>query len=268
MKRRKRAALMVVLSGAATIVSVIVMRAAAGTELPPHSTHNPEGFRSAMLWFELAASREEVFAVLGPAHLPDGVARRKQLDTANYYDFAFMVCYSIYNACLIYFVTQLQLYRLTTLLKLRVFLALGLSLAAAMLAGDIVENVQLLAMTKAPDSVDIPDASVLTLMYWTRVKWGAIFVTCLMLCAGYASYFRRIPTLSLSAMYAVAGVTGLVSISLPNARPLLETIGSPAIALAWATSLVHAIGFLVRGPASFPLPKQAQQRRAVAHPDP
>ncbi|HRK35032.1 MAG TPA: hypothetical protein PLJ47_10600 [Candidatus Hydrogenedentes bacterium] len=264
MKRRRRAAYAVVVTGLATILSVLVMHFVSGKALPPHAGENPEGFRSAMIWLELVSSREEVFAVLGPYGSPEGTALRNQLDTANFYDFAFMTCYSLYNACLIYFVMHLQLYRLQSILKLRTFLGLGLILSAAMFIGDIVETTQLLTITKAHGPNAMLSSVVSTLQYWTRVKWAAIFIVCLMLCAGYASYFRRIPSLLLPAIYAVAGVAGLVSISLPNARPLLETIASPAIALGWVLSLFHAGVVAVRGPAGFALPEHLHARRRVA----
>lgn len=255
MKRHNRAAaLAVVVAGVATLLSVVLMRTQSGPELPPYMRTNPEGFKSAMLWFELAGSREEVFQVLGPVNSPEGSALRRQLDTANYYDFAFMTCYSLYNAALIFFVTHLNVYRLRYLLQLKVFFILGLILSAAMLIGDIIENLQLLDMTKAtvPDAISL--STLTTLQYWTRIKWGAIFIVALMLCAGYASYFRRIPTLFVPAVYAVAGISGLVAISLPNARPLLEIVGAPAIAVAWTASLAHAAVVAVRGPARLPLP--------------
>ena len=179
----------------------------------------------------------------------------------NYYDFGFMVCYSLFNACLIYFVTHLNIYRFRELLQLRVFMVLGFILSAAMLVGDIIENQQLLELTKAPDADGIVLGTLSSLIYWTRIKWGAIFVVALMLCSGYTAYFRRVPTLLLPAIYAVAGIAGLVAISVPMARPMLETIGAPAIALAWASSLIHATVFLIRRHDEFPLPTNHRNRQ-------
>lgn len=247
---RRLAAFLVVLTGCATLASVVLMRLAAGPEVPPHAYPNAAGFKSTMLWFELADSVNEVFDILGPADSELGQARRRQLDTTNRFDFGFMVCYSLYNAALIYFVTHLNIYRFTGLLRLRVFLVLGVLLSIAMLVGDVIENQQLLMMTRLESSDEISQYVVNQLQYWTRVKWGAIFTVCLMLSAGYTAYFRRITTLLLPAIYAVAGVTGFVSITVPEARFVLERAASPAIALAWTISLMHGAIVLLRKPGA------------------
>lgn len=256
MRRRnnRKAAGAVVFTGVATLASLGLMHVKSGPAIPPHTLPNDAGIKSSMLWLELAVDRNEVFANLGPSNSDEGIARRRQLDTANYYDFGFMVCYSLFNASLIYFVTHLNLYRFRKLLRLRVFLGLGLILAGAMLLGDIVENLQLLRLTKAHTHEGILTSTMESLMYWTRVKWGAIFIMALMLCAGYTAYFRRVQTLLLSAVYAVAGVSGLVAISWIEARPLLESISVPAITLAWLFSLLHGAVVLVRGPQLYPIP--------------
>ena len=264
MKRARRRGHLAVASGIATIISAVLMGAMAGPEVPPHTKANIEGFHSTMLWFELALTPNEIFDNLGPVNTPEGQARRLHLDIANRFDFGFMVCYSLYNACLIYLVTHLNVYRLKSLLKLRVFFALGILLSIAMLVGDVVENIQLLELTKLPAVEDILQSTMTNLIYWTRVKWGAIFIVCLMLSAGYASYFRRIPTLLLPAAYAVAGVSGLIAISVADARTVMEFISIRAIAFAWIASLVHATLISVRGPARFPLPDHPHVRHAAS----
>lgn len=263
MKRTRRIGYVAVITGIATIGSVVLMQVMAGPEVPPHSTGNAAGFHSTMLWFELALTPKEIFDNLGPINSDAGQARRLNLDIANKYDFAFMVCYSLYNASLIYLVTHLNVYRLKSLLKLRVFMVLGILLSIAMLVGDIVENVQLLELTKVLYAEDIQQSTMSSLIYWTRVKWGAIFAVCIMLSAGYASYFRRIPTLLLPAAYAVAGVSGVIAISVADARVVMEYISIRAITIAWAASLVHAIMISAKGPARFPLPDHPHVRHAA-----
>lgn len=263
MKRAKRRAFAVVIAGVATILSVVLMGVKAGPEVPPHTKGNPEGFHSTMLWFELALTPKEIFDNLGPFDSPEGQARRLQLDTADRYDYGFMVCYSLYNACLIWLVTHLNIYRLKSLLKLKVFFVLGLLLSVTMLIGDAVENAQLLELTKVRTMQDVDASTMKNLIYWTRVKWGAIFVVCLMLSAGYASYFRRIPTLLIPAAYAIAGFSGLIAISIADARPVMEYLSTRAIAFAWTASLLHAMLISLRGPARFPLPDHAHVRHAA-----
>jgi hypothetical protein len=96
MRRRnnRKAAGAVVITGLATLASLGLMQLKSGPALPPHTMPNDAGIKSSMLWLELAVDRDEVFANLGPSTTDEGVARRRQLDTINYYDFGFMVCYS------------------------------------------------------------------------------------------------------------------------------------------------------------------------------
>lgn len=244
----RKSAWCVVVTGAATILCVLLIRIVAGANAQPYKHPNDLGFDSAMLWLELASTPDEVFKILGPMHSARGDALRANLDTVNYYDFAFMACYSLFNACLVVFVTRLNSYRFRGLVKLKTFVVLGLILCVAMLIGDIVENFSLLALTQASSIDDITPESLVQLMYWTRIKWGAIFLVCLMLSAAYTSYFWRIPPLLLPAGLAIAGVSGLVAISIPDARGILESIALPHLAVVWAGSLVHAGLFVYRGP--------------------
>jgi hypothetical protein len=244
------AAKWVVATGSATVLAVLIMRALTGGDISPHRYPNPEGFQSAMLWLELAYTPEEVFKILGPFDSDQGQALRRNLDTSNVYDFAFMFCYSLFNACLIIFISQLNTYRFTGLVKLRAFLILGLLLSVAMLIGDIVENVTLRDLTHAMSPADISQDQMEQLMYWTRVKWGSIALVCLMLSAGYTAYFWRIPPLLLPVGFAIAGVSALIAISIHDARFILERVTVSHLAVVWAAALVHAGVFVKYGPPS------------------
>ena len=251
------AAKWVVATGSATILTVLIMRVMTGGDISPRQFPNSEGFQSAMLWLELAYTPEEVFKILGPFDTEGGQALRRNLDTINFYDFAFMACYSLFNACLIIFVTHLNTYRFTGLVKLRTFMILGLILSAAMLIGDIVENVTLHELTHAQDPAGISSDEMHQLMYWTRVKWGSIAVVCLMLSAGYTAYFWRIPPLFLPVGFAIAGVSGLIAISIPDARFILERVTVSHLAIVWSAALVHAGVFLKYGPPFSVQPTEA-----------
>ncbi|GMV93353.1 MAG: hypothetical protein KJ060_05670 [Candidatus Hydrogenedentes bacterium] len=250
----RAAAKLVVISGSATILSVIVMQVMTGGDISPYQYPNSVGFKSAMLWLELAGSPDEVFKVLGPFDSEKGEALRQNLDTINVYDFAFMVCYSAFNACLIVFVSHLNTYRFTGLVKLKAFLILGLILSVAMLIGDIVENMTLHELTHVETPAEISVATMTQLQYWTRIKWGSISAACLMLCAGYTAYFWRIPPLLLPVGLAVAGISGIIAISVPDARFVLERVTVVHIAIVWSAALVHAGVFLKHGPHPSLLP--------------
>lgn len=253
------AAKWVVATGTATILSVLLMRVMVGGGISPYNFPNPEGFKSAMLWLELAYTPDEVFKILGPIDTEAGKALRDNLDTTNVYDYAFMVSYSLFNACLIIFVTHLNTYRFTALVKLKTFMVLGLILSAAMLIGDFIENLCLHELTHASSPSAISAGVMDELMYWTRVKWGAIAVVSLMLSAGYTAYFWRIPPLLLPVGFAIVGVSLLIAISVPDARFILERVAVPHLAIVWAAALVHAGIYLKYGPNPSLLPVEVSR---------
>ncbi|MBX7257892.1 MAG: hypothetical protein K1Y02_16135 [Candidatus Hydrogenedentes bacterium] len=247
------AAAWVVITGVATILTG---RAIFNLPQPtPYETNNDANMTSAMAWFELADNPAEIIDVLGP---PDdkGLERRSMLDDIDHMDYAFLICYSLYNAALIVFVRHLSTYRFNDLLKLTTFLVLGLLLALGMAVGDWIENGHLLEFTKAKTIGDISIDAFNDLWYWTRVKWGSIAGVCLMLSIAYVAYFRRIPTLLLSVLYAVAGISIFLAISIPDARWLIQGYGMNSLIAAWLLSLLHATSVLLFGvrPPLGPLP--------------
>ena len=242
------AAVCVIVSGGATIVSVLLMRTMSGGNVQPFTMPNEAGFKSAMLWLELASTPEEVFQILGPPGSGKGRALRDNLNAANTYDYGFLVCYSLFNAFLIVFISHLNTYRFTGLIKLKTFLILGLILSCAMCIGDVVENLAIADLTQAPVVEDVNEHALQLLMYWTRVKWGSISLVCLMCSVGYTAYFRRIPPLLLPTGFAIAGISGLTAITLPDARFILDAITVPHLALVWSGAMVHAGVFAVKGP--------------------
>ena len=255
----RRSASCVVAMGAATILCVLIMRFAGGGNVLPYKHPNEFGFDSAMLWLELSSTPDEVFKVLGPIHSERGDTLRAALDATNIYDLAFMGCYGLFNAFLILFVTRLNSYRLRGLVKLKTFMVLGFILCMTMVIGDVVENVTLTTLTHAQSADEISMETMSQLMYWTRVKWGSLFLLCLMLSSAYTAYFWRIPPLLLPAGLAIAGVSGLLALSIPEARGIMESIALPHLAVVWAASLVHAGFFAYRGPHPDLLAQQAVQ---------
>jgi hypothetical protein len=217
-------------------------------QVKPYEKADVAGFTRAMVWFELVASPNEVFEVLGPASLPEGKDIRRELDKTNRYDFFFLSCYSLYNACLVWLVSRLNTYRFNKLLKIRAFFYLGVALAVGMFVGDLIENLRLLELTTFTDVSKVSTLTLESLQYWTRVKWGAIAAVSLMLSAAYAAYFRRIPPLLLSVAYATAGISCFIGISLLDARWLVESVTTPSLTVAWIISLLHAVSVWAFGP--------------------
>jgi hypothetical protein len=231
-----KSSLMTVIAGTGTLVVAIALQIVPGKAPAPATMPNEPGFKTAMLWLELADSAEEVFANLGDSSQPEGQLRRRTLDTANKIDFLFLAFYSTFHACL--FLLLLRSNdggRLDALM-----LAGGLCLALCMFTGDILENIQMLQLTGYQYLEDIPDSIVAKLEFWTRVKWGAIFVAALLLSTVYFRRFGPSVALLIGVPYLAAGTLGLIGIFYFPARNLIEVSTLP-IAIAWGGSLVHAV---------------------------
>lgn len=239
------AANVVILTGIATIVTMLLLIVIPGAALPPAATDHSSKFTNSMLWFELAKDADEVFANLGPADDPIGRDRRANLDAANQWDFGFMVAYSAFNGALVLLVWTLNRgARFWNGLSLA---GAGIILAALMLVGDVLENMQLLRLTGFATADEVPEEVMRQLNVWTRVKWGAIFAETMLLAWGYAVYFlkpaanriHRAGLIIAMAFLASAG-SGIPSIAVESLRHWLE-IASACIAIAWTLALAHAI---------------------------
>jgi hypothetical protein len=218
--------------------------------LRPATYPNKPGFQNAMIWFELAASKQEVFQVLGDPGNPQGSHIREVMDKENTYDYGYMVAYSllcIFIAALVFYLNQNKPDIANTKSWIFYFC---IFICIAMLAGDAMENVQLLKLTKYAGMDDINDAVVTALNIWTRVKWGAIFIYAMIMAFAYGTYFRgkKFPQALFVIAYGSSAIIGIISLSIMNMRYLAEP-ASYLIALSWLLSIVHAgivIGSSVR----------------------
>ena len=248
---RKRWAYLVILAGIATILFSLWLLPLAGRKVREWEP-DCAGCRlpaGAMIRFELAGSREEVLAILGPAGTPCGHCIRKILDAQNEVDFGFMLAYSALNLGVVLF---LALPALAASAKagarrvLRTLAALGVAGAVLMLLGDAVENLGLLRLTaRTPDF-----GSALALLYpATRLKWGTLAVESLLLAGLYAGLAFTSPRLSgrllalLGLPYLLAGGYGLRAVLGGGTRGY----GSfyQWLAVGWLLSLLHAAVWLV-----------------------
>lgn len=210
--------------------------------LRPATFPNEPGFQSAIIWFELAATKQEVFQILGDPKDPQGAHIRQVMDKMNTYDYCYMVLYSL--MCIFIFVLMFYLNQNkpgSASAKTRV-LYFSVFICIAMLAGDAMENVQLLKLTKYTIVADVDDAVVTALNIWTRVKWGAIFIFAAIMAYEYFSYFKgkNIPQALFIIAYGSCAILGIVSLSIPGTRYLAET-ASYLIALSWLLSIIHAV---------------------------
>lgn len=253
-KSRKQAALLVACTGLATLASFgIMVGAAGGDPVPlvdtsyaapgqsPESVRAP--FRSAVVWLEVPADRYEVFQNLGNPETEPGREIRRRVDLINRIDYAFMVAYSAFTAALFWLLFLLKRSSGHVIFGELKFFHTGLVLAGAMLVGDALENLALLRLTDYSGPGAIPDVDLVWLSVTTRLKWFALWASCLLLGVGFASHFAGSPALLLSIPYSLAGIVGLMSFLIPGQRSLLETAAS-LMAVGWFGSLGYA-NFLI-----------------------
>lgn len=124
----------------------------------------PAGFITPVLAFEFATTEDEVAALFAPVGQPAGDVVRATMDRVNRLDFLYI---ALYGGCLLAF--SLVCYRLT---GQRVYL-LAAGLAVGIMAADVLENVQLLAITRELGARPIDDR-LARLRLFTWLKWGGL----------------------------------------------------------------------------------------------
>ena len=235
---RKSSLLVLVASVILLVWFFIMIRASGGLDTRPYEHPNVPGFNSAMLWFELVDSPEELVRVLGPAQDPDGRRIRSTLDIVNYLDFVFMGLYTLLNAALFVYWHVLNVFRARPFFSRPWLFYLAMLLLPLMLFGDVMETRELLRLSALAD----PGAAtgLFALQLWTRLKWAALAIACLHIGLSIASYSGRTGWLVLALSYTSAGMLILIAITFEPSRPLIEP-ASGLMSVAWLGNLAHAI---------------------------
>ncbi|MCX7679399.1 MAG: hypothetical protein N2316_09280 [Spirochaetes bacterium] len=201
---------------------------------------NEHRYSAAISWFERAESVRDVFSALGHPHTEEGMRIRKAMDVINIIDFAFMISYAAFFGLLYYFFALYAKKGGTFLRTLNVFGFIGAIFAIVMLFGDIFENIQLLELTKATSEAEVDIHVLGRLMFFTRVKWFAIFFASI----GF-SFLCAIAALEnpfwymLAFTYAVSGLLGFLSFFIPAFGVGLEISGI-LVGMGWMISTAHA----------------------------
>lgn len=131
---------------------------------PRLTTPPAGGFITPVLAFEFAETPAEVEQLFAPLDAPAGAAVRADMDRVNRLDFLYI---AFYGGCLLTF--ALTCARLT---GRRFFLAAA-ALAIGIMAADVMENVQLLAITRLLGSESI-ERNLALLRLFTWLKWGGL----------------------------------------------------------------------------------------------
>jgi hypothetical protein len=133
---------------------------------------NVDGLQGAVIGFELATTPAHVLGILGR---PDDAARPamvEAMDRVNRIDFLFMIAYPVLSFAI-------ALWLAARGVAPRWLPPAVAALALAMWAGDFVENLQLLTLSKTIDA-DAMARPLAILRVATRIKWTALFVTALL----------------------------------------------------------------------------------------
>jgi len=190
-------------------------------------TRNVEGLAGAVIGFELATTPEEVFGILGAPDHPQRAATVGAMDRANRIDFLFMLAYPVLAVA----IARLLVARG---LAPGAFATIVGGLALVMVAGDFIENRQLLALSHLTDPAAMaePLARLRTATVW---KWAALFLSAL---ATARFVWRDASAWRWSAVvFAAAGLLGLSGIVwLPGVE-----WGANVIGIAWVWSWIHAL---------------------------
>jgi len=130
----------------------------------------PNGFITPVLAFEFARTSEDVQAIFAHGSQP-GTVVRAAMDRVNRLDFLYI---ALYGGCLLTFALTCR--RRT---GQRVYL-LPAIMAIAIMAADVMENLQLLAITRQMGLVNIVD-NLAALRVFTWLKWGGLAIWFLLL---------------------------------------------------------------------------------------
>lgn len=201
-------------------IAVVVCAAAMVPTFPTEKEMGPlsPGFHSPIIAFELAANRAEVETMFKQPGSPQREALRLAMDRGNQLDFVFLVLYA----------------------GLLGTVALGLArraaawLAPLAAAADVLENLQLSAITRALGS-DY-EAALAQLQVWTRIKWGALALALAWLAPALIrrSRFER-------AVAIWCGLTGLLAVAAALDRTRFMELFSLCVSIAfialWVVSL-------------------------------
>ncbi len=201
-------------------IPLLICMMAMGSQFPKGEVL---GFSSKVIAFEFATSTGDIQAILAPL----SEAERMGMDRGNYIDFAFMLTYASF--IFFFFKVAKQQFKIK-------WLVVGQVLAVIILLGDVLENIQLLNITRtyANDPNDLNIAAFLfQLQLFTWLKW---------LCLGLAL---------LLASFALVHAKGFIkNIALLFSVPFLLSMialinGTPTWIERFTISIFLGLGSLV-----------------------
>jgi hypothetical protein len=203
-------------------LAVIAMSVALLFVFPSKAPSLPEGFMTPIIAFEFIQSPDEVFQMFGGNDLAARTTMKDAMDLGNRLDYVYMILYSMF--LLLFSVTCKKITR-------NPYYFAGAGIALVVLAGDAMENIQLLGITANLSAGDItPYLEPLYLFTW--IKWGGIAMIFLVL----FPWFLR------GGLYSkIIGATGIISFILGFAAFLNRSVINEIFALSVAVMFILMI---------------------------
>ncbi|MCP4133074.1 MAG: hypothetical protein GY754_19060 [bacterium] len=147
-------------------IGVILLSLIMGMIFPTEVPALMKGFMTPIVAFEFVETKEDVYLVFGENDTPERRILARSMDLGNYVDYIYMFFYSSF----LFFFSMLCA-RIT---GKKIFYA-GAAMALFILAGDFMENIQLLGITAKLTTGDF-GSELFYLKIFTWQKWGLLAI--------------------------------------------------------------------------------------------
>lgn len=206
-------------------------------------------FSSPMIALELSSTKDEVLNIMGRSLSTEIIKSRKALNLQNFYDSIFLFTYPFFLALVFLFFYKANVntpYR-------EMIMGLGLALCFIMFISNIFENTQIYKLTTAFSVNTINESTLSKLIISSRLKFTAIFMSCMVLAGNYIILIFHdrylAPKLLLqlyAALYMASGITGYLSVVIKGANFFVENC-LVYVAVCWLLTLVHVLTITLFG---------------------
>ena len=209
-------------------LAVIAMSVVLLWVFPAKAPLLPQGFFTPIIAFEFVQTPDEVFQMFGGA---DPIVRSEMkdaMDLGNRLDYIYMCLYSMFLA--LFSITCARISKDS-------YYYIGAALAFVVLAGDAMENVQLIGITANLTTGDIaPYLGLLHMFTW--IKWGGLALIFLIL---FPWFFKN------GLFSKIIGAFGIISFILGIGaflhRSMVNEIFSLSIALIFMLTIIYCFTF-------------------------
>ncbi len=207
---------------------VLVMSIILVITFPSKAPKMPDGFFTPIIAFEFIQTKAEVFQLFAGT---DGIVLHSVIDAMNLGNQLDYIYMCLYSAFLLLFCFK------CAGLSEKKFYYIGAVISFVVLAGDAMENVQLLGITAGIESGDF-DTQLNLLYLFTWIKWGGIAAVFLVLVPWFAKGGLFSKTIGMTGSVTIAmGVLAFLN------RSMITEIFSLAVGLMFLFMIVYCFKF-------------------------